>query len=145
VAREREPPPPDLDAAVAACPEGDDMYFREPQQLLGVYAELEESNLFYIQNAQETEEALEELRAKYRDTRSRLDGEVAALTAQVRELDSPWQTSRLSTYLHNSTYLAHTVASVLLPTLLLSDACHVMAAMWVLQNGADQAIIVAGL
>ncbi len=70
VAREREPPPPDLDAAMAAAPERDDMYFREPSQLLAVYAELEESNLFYIQNAQETEEALEELRAKYRDTRA---------------------------------------------------------------------------
>jgi hypothetical protein len=50
------------------------MYFKEPAQLLAVYAALEESNLFYIQNAQETEEALEELRAKYRDTKARLDG-----------------------------------------------------------------------
>lgn len=50
------------------------MYFKEPGQLMAVYGALEESNLFYIQNAQETEEALEELRAKYRDTKARLDG-----------------------------------------------------------------------
>ncbi len=36
--------------------------------------------------AQETEEALEELRTKYRDTRSRMDAEVNALSQQVAAL-----------------------------------------------------------
>ena len=42
------------------------MYFQEPRMLLQIYAHLEEQNLFLIQNAQESEEALEELRAKFR-------------------------------------------------------------------------------
>lgn len=42
------------------------MYFQEPRTLLQIYAHLEEQNLFLIQNAQESEEALEELRAKLR-------------------------------------------------------------------------------
>ena len=42
------------------------MYFQDPRTLLHIYAQLEEQNLFLIQNAQESEEALEELRAKFR-------------------------------------------------------------------------------
>ena len=42
------------------------MYFQDPRTLLQIYAQLEEQNLFLIQNAQESEEALEELRAKFR-------------------------------------------------------------------------------
>ena len=42
------------------------MYFQDPRTLLQTYAQLEEQNLFLIQNAQESEEALEELLAKFR-------------------------------------------------------------------------------
>ena len=38
------------------------MFFDDPQQLLDIFAELEEQNLSLIQNSQETEEALEEMR-----------------------------------------------------------------------------------
>merc|ERR1711934_1098589 len=41
------------------------MYFTEPQQLLDIFANLEESNLFLIQNCQETEEGLEDLKQKF--------------------------------------------------------------------------------
>jgi hypothetical protein len=40
-----------------------------PPPLSQVFSQLEESNLFLIQNGQEAEEELEELRAKMRDTR----------------------------------------------------------------------------
>ena len=53
-----------------------------------MYQELEESNLFYIQNAQETEEALEELRAKYRDTRVKMDAETDSLNTQILQLQA---------------------------------------------------------
>lgn len=82
--KEKEPPPPNLEFEIS--PEEEELFFKEPQQLLHVYQELEESNLFYIQNAQETEEALEDMRTKYRDTRSRMDAEVGALNAQVSAL-----------------------------------------------------------
>jgi hypothetical protein len=37
---------------------------------------------------QETEEALEELRSKYRDTRGRMDAEVESLVSQVNALNA---------------------------------------------------------
>lgn len=69
----QEPAPP------AAAPQGEEegpMYFQDPRTLLQIYAQLEEQNLFLIQNAQESEEALEELRAKFRSAvcPSRLPG-----------------------------------------------------------------------
>ena len=62
------------------------MYFAEPQQLLDIFTALEESNLFLIQNSQETEEALEELKAKFFDTRGRMDTETAGLKVQIDSL-----------------------------------------------------------
>ena len=47
------------------------VYFRDAQQLLDIFTALEESNLFLIQNSQETEEALEELKAKFSETKAR--------------------------------------------------------------------------
>ncbi len=59
------------------------MYFQEPQQLLDIFTALEESNLFLIQNSQETEEALEELKAKFAETRGRMQAESHALKTQI--------------------------------------------------------------
>lgn len=63
------------------------MYFKEPQQLLDVFAQLEEQNLFLIQNCQETEEALEDLKAKYHETKTRMDSETDALSSQIELLE----------------------------------------------------------
>jgi hypothetical protein len=41
------------------------IFFKEPAQLLQIFSALEERNLFLIQNSQETEEALEDLKNKY--------------------------------------------------------------------------------
>lgn len=48
------------------------LYFKSPQQLLDIFAELEENNLALIQNCQETEETLEDLKQKIVDTESRM-------------------------------------------------------------------------
>ena len=48
------------------------MYFKSPQQLLDVFAQLEERNLFLIQNSQETEEAFDELKQKFEDTKAEM-------------------------------------------------------------------------
>ena len=48
------------------------MYFKHPDQLLDIFSQLEERNLFLIQNVQETEEALEELRQKFDDTKTQM-------------------------------------------------------------------------
>jgi hypothetical protein len=44
------------------------LYFSNPQQLLDIFSELEENNLSLIQNCQEMEETLEELKQKTKDT-----------------------------------------------------------------------------
>ena len=62
------------------------MYFQRPTQLLDIFAQLEEQNLFLIQNCQETEEALEELKTKYKETKLVMDGETDSLKAQVDTL-----------------------------------------------------------
>ena len=48
------------------------LFFSTPKQLLEIFAELEENNLALIQNCQETEETLEELRAKILETDAKM-------------------------------------------------------------------------
>jgi hypothetical protein len=60
------------------------MYFTRPQQLLDIFAALEERNLFLIQNSQETEEQLEELKQKLETTQAKMDEETELLNSQVR-------------------------------------------------------------
>mmetsp|Transcript_28293 Transcript_28293/g.90123 ORF Transcript_28293/g.90123 Transcript_28293/m.90123 type:complete len:450 (-) Transcript_28293:44-1393(-) len=64
------------------------MFFERPQQLLDIFSQLEEQNLFLIQNCQETEEALEELKNKYRDTKASMDLETSSLHAQIEALEA---------------------------------------------------------
>ena len=44
------------------------LYFTAPSQLLQLFSELEEQNLSLIQNSQETEEMLEDLRQTRKET-----------------------------------------------------------------------------
>jgi hypothetical protein len=44
------------------------MFFQKPAQLLQIFADLEESSLFYIQECQVTEEGIDELRKKFSET-----------------------------------------------------------------------------
>lgn len=48
------------------------LFFNSPKQLLEIFAELEENNLALIQNCQETEETLEELRTKILETDAKM-------------------------------------------------------------------------
>ncbi|DBA67458.1 hypothetical protein WJX79_002798 [Trebouxia sp. C0005] len=84
IMRLKEPPAP---APGVEQEEEGPMYFQDPRTLLQIYAQLEEQNLFLIQNAQESEEALEELRAKFRSTKERMDGESEGLRRQVARLE----------------------------------------------------------
>lgn len=49
-----------------------ELYFKHPQQLMNIFAELEENNLSLIQSCQETEETLEELRKSIEETESKM-------------------------------------------------------------------------
>jgi hypothetical protein len=64
------------------------MYFQEPSQLLNIFTALEEQNLFLIQNSQETEQALEELKQTFRNTKAEMDKKTLALETNIKELDN---------------------------------------------------------
>ena len=70
------------------------MHFADPGQLLAVFSQLEGSNMFQIQTAQDAEAAAEAARAAHAATSARLGGEVAALRRQVADLEGAIATSR---------------------------------------------------
>lgn len=63
-----------------------ELFFTDPQELLEIFAELEEQNLSLIQNSQETEEALEELKQTIEQTKTRMDKETEVLQQQINLL-----------------------------------------------------------
>lgn len=74
------------------------MYFTDPKQLLAIFSDLEENNLFLINNCQQIEEQLEELKKIYRETKENMfvhflkltiyrDKEAANLKAQIDVLE----------------------------------------------------------
>mmetsp|Transcript_12060 Transcript_12060/g.18219 ORF Transcript_12060/g.18219 Transcript_12060/m.18219 type:complete len:578 (-) Transcript_12060:185-1918(-) len=87
------PPPPRL--ADEPMPEWEErevpMYFKQPQQLMDIFAALEEQNLFLIQNSQETEHTLEELRLAFRETKGTMSSQTEALQSQIDELQNEIQ------------------------------------------------------
>ena len=62
------------------------MYFTSPQQLLDIFSQLEERNLFLIQNVQETEESLEEMRARYAEMEADMSEKAQQLTASIDDM-----------------------------------------------------------
>merc|ERR1719231_225324 len=68
-----------------------DLYFKEPRQLLEIFTKLEEQNLFLIQNSQETEQALEELKQDFSETQKKMDEKTSSLSANIDELQAQIQ------------------------------------------------------
>ncbi|XP_041112180.1 cilia- and flagella-associated protein 100-like [Polyodon spathula] len=60
-----------------------ELYFKDPKEMLNILTELEEQNLSYIQNFQETEEAMEEMRTNVRITKERMNYETEILKQQI--------------------------------------------------------------
>jgi len=54
------------------CFQESKLYFTDPQQLLDIFSELEEQNLSLIQNSQETEEALEEMKQTVKASKEKM-------------------------------------------------------------------------
>lgn len=63
-----------------------ELFFDDPIQLLDIFTELEEQNLSLIQNSQETEEALEDMRKTVQQTQDKMNRETEALKQQIRLL-----------------------------------------------------------
>lgn len=66
--------------------EDEAMYFDKPEQLLEIFAQLEERNLFLIQNVQETEEALDELNQKFEETKRSMEEKTNLLHSSIADL-----------------------------------------------------------
>ena len=64
-----------------------ELYFSDPQQLLDIFLELEEQNLSLIQNSQDTEEALEEMKQTINKTRNKMEKETELLKKQIAALN----------------------------------------------------------
>ncbi|XP_055473462.1 cilia- and flagella-associated protein 100 isoform X1 [Psammomys obesus] len=62
------------------------LYFTEPQQLLNVFMKLEEQNLSLIQNTQEMEETLDDLKRTLKNTQIRMDREVELLKQWINAI-----------------------------------------------------------
>lgn len=63
------------------------LYFQEPKQLLDIFTSLEESNLFLIQNSQDTEQALEELDQKFAAMRKTREAMSNKMKLQIGQLE----------------------------------------------------------
>ncbi|XP_073501061.1 cilia- and flagella-associated protein 100 isoform X2 [Phyllobates terribilis] len=68
--------------------EDPELYFTDPQQLLDIFSEMEERNLSLIQNSQETEEALEEIKHTITMTEKKMENETEQLKAQITHLQA---------------------------------------------------------
>jgi hypothetical protein len=81
------PVAPKLEDEVVELPEEEPpMYFTDPQQLMDIFAALEEQNLFLIQNSQETEHTLEELQHSFKKTKLDMETQTGQLQEQIAEL-----------------------------------------------------------
>jgi hypothetical protein len=65
-----------------------ELYFTDPQQLLDIFLELEEQNLSLIQNSQDTEEALEEMKQTINKTKIKMEKETEQLKKQIEFLNN---------------------------------------------------------
>ncbi|XP_062403783.1 cilia- and flagella-associated protein 100-like [Sardina pilchardus] len=63
-----------------------EIYFSDPQEMLNVLADLEEQNLSYIQNFQETEEATEEFRCQVLKTQKKMKSQTEMLEKEIEIL-----------------------------------------------------------
>ena len=80
---ELEHPPALEDEVETSSGEDIPMYFSKPQQLLEIFTQLEESNLFLIQNCQDIEQHFEELKQQYRDTERAMSKQSQALEVRL--------------------------------------------------------------
>ncbi|KAM4676028.1 coiled-coil domain-containing protein 38 [Discoglossus pictus] len=56
-----------------------ELYFTDPQQLLQIFAELEEQNLTLIQNSQDYDDTLQEIKAKYNVIKEKMYQKISSL------------------------------------------------------------------
>eukprot|EP00933_Yihiella_yeosuensis_P081519 TRINITY_DN95131_c0_g1_i1.p1 TRINITY_DN95131_c0_g1~~TRINITY_DN95131_c0_g1_i1.p1 ORF type:complete len:572 (-),score=178.31 TRINITY_DN95131_c0_g1_i1:117-1832(-) len=87
--RRKYPSQEAVEAEIHDVSSGEEMplYFQEPKQLLDIFTSLEESNLFLIQNSQDTEQALEELEQKFAEMRRTRGMATNKMKQQISQLE----------------------------------------------------------
>jgi len=63
-----------------------DMYFTEPQQLCDIFAALEKKNLFLIQNVQEIEEQVDDLKQEFKLQKKERSGKTSIIEGNISEI-----------------------------------------------------------
>ncbi|XP_064422523.1 cilia- and flagella-associated protein 100 [Latimeria chalumnae] len=74
------------DTSSSDSEEEPELYFTDPYQLLNIFTELEEQNLSLIQNTQETEETLEDIRMALLHSEHKMNRETKLLQEQTQQL-----------------------------------------------------------
>merc|ERR1719258_9195 len=71
------------------CDSGEEipLYFQHPKQLLDIFTQLEEQNLFLIQNSQETEQQLEEIEQKFQEAKHSQEHRAVTLKENITETE----------------------------------------------------------
>ena len=84
------PPMPHFedDEVLTSSDEEIPMYFAQPQQLLEVYSNMEEENLFLIQNMQEAEQSLDEMSNRFQDNKKEVQCKVNTMKENISQLRS---------------------------------------------------------
>eukprot|EP01138_Halocafeteria_seosinensis_P000071 gb/GECG01000072.1/.p1 GENE.gb/GECG01000072.1/~~gb/GECG01000072.1/.p1 ORF type:complete len:478 (+),score=130.00 gb/GECG01000072.1/:1-1434(+) len=70
-----------------------EMYFTNPEQLLEIFSGMEEENLFLIQNNQEIEQQLDELKQQYEDTKNSMERQTTVRCHGEKKLKQALQQS----------------------------------------------------
>ncbi|CAM9936355.1 unnamed protein product, partial [Ascophyllum nodosum] len=82
------PPAPIFDEEPLTSSDEDvPMYFTKQDQLLDIFQALEKQNLFFIQNSQDTEHALDELKQNFNKVQKTMDTKTQALRSNISELE----------------------------------------------------------
>ncbi|CAK59698.1 unnamed protein product (macronuclear) [Paramecium tetraurelia] len=68
-----------------------EMYFKQPSQLVEIFNDLEERNLFLIQTTQDAEQNLEELKTKFNKIKKSLDDKVFTLQQNKEQLKKNYE------------------------------------------------------
>ena len=96
--------PKDLREVIEDSDDEYELFFESPDQLLEIFATLEEKNLFLIQQGQEYEEVLETKKHEFAELESDMAEEIKILTKGLNEVDErKARTLKDSKVMQNST------------------------------------------
>ncbi len=87
IAKPELPSMPDFDdEPLTSSDEDIPMYFQQPQQLVDIFSNMEEENLFLIQNAHEAEQSLDEMSNRFQDSKQDVQEKVDAMQDKINLL-----------------------------------------------------------